>query len=159
VSVNFSSACKILRSPLLIIGVLVAIITTSGCILAPAIESFKRAGVTEADRQKILGENVEHFNQARFWGKPQKALLYSVPESQPALSKTLRKSKSEEQIVDAQVEHIEFSDNAYKALIDVKVRAFKVPVYIVRDRIERQHWVFSLGDGWRIEKLEIDVQT
>ena len=136
-------------------GLILLVSFLSGCILAPAIESFKRAGVTEGDRQRILSENVEKFDQARFWGQSQKALAYCTPEGQPILAKILRKSKSEEKIVDTSIDNIEFLDSSYKAVVDVKVRSYKIPVYVVGDRIERQTWVFSMSDGWRLENVEI----
>lgn len=126
-----------------------------GCILVPLVDGVKQVGVTKSDRMALLSERVQRFNHALYWGRSDDALAFAVPERRAELSQALRAAaKNQERIVETKVDYIDFSEDATAATVDVTVRAFRVPVYVVSDTARRQRWVFSFADGWRITALD-----
>lgn len=128
---------------------LVVVQSLSGCFLAPAIDSFKKLGVTAADREKLLAERIRAFNDALSAGGPGDAEQLLVPEKRTELAREIRKLRKSERVVDTKIEAVGFEDDSYKAKVEVTVRAYKVPFYIVNERIEEQEWQFvSVSSGW-----------
>lgn len=127
----------------------------SGCLLVPVIDGVKKIGVTKSDRMALLPERLEQFNQAMYWGRSDDALAYAVPESRPELVKSMREAaKFQERIVETRVDHIEFNDDGTAATVEVTVKAFRVPVYVVNDSPKQQRWEFSLADGWQLVGID-----
>lgn len=130
----------------------------SGCFLAPAIDSFKRLGVTRDDRMRLLAPQVKKFEESMSWDDSSSALAMVDEKQRVALSGEFRRQLKSERVVDHKIVNLEFSDDAYTATAEVVVRAFKVPYYVVRERTELQKWRFNVSDGWKLtgreEKLE-----
>ena len=138
----------------LLVGALFAV-GLSGCLLVPLVDGVKKIGVTKSDRMALLPEQVENFNQAMYWGRSDQALTYAVPESRTELVKSMREAaKYQERIVETKVDHIEFNDDGFEATVDVTVKAFRVPVYVVNDSSKQQRWVFSLTEGWQLAGID-----
>lgn len=128
----------------------------SGCVvLAPLIQSYKETGISEGDRKQLLSQSVKEFNEALFWGRVDTALALADASVHDQLRKEVRKKRKSERLVESNIEYVDFKDGARKADVDVLVRFFKVPVYIVKERIERQRWIFALGSGWKLSGREV----
>lgn len=142
------SSIRLLRklSVFLLLGVFVA--SSSGCFLAPAIDSFNKLGVTSSDRQALLAERIKLFSDALYWGEPSEAMLFVAPAHRVTLEPEFRRIKKQEKIVENKIESVEFSEDARKAKVEMTVRSYKVPFYVVNDRTEIQNWEFNLSDGW-----------
>ena len=134
-----------------------------GCFLAPAIDSFKRLGVTREDRIVLLGPQIKKLEESMGWDDNVAALALVDEKEQPAFSKEFRKQLKSERVVDHKVVNVDFSDDAYKASAEVIVRSYKVPYYVVRERTEMQQWRFNVSDGWKLtgreEKPESENET
>ncbi|MCB0318579.1 MAG: hypothetical protein KDD56_07465 [Bdellovibrionales bacterium] len=141
---------------LLIVFLLIICVTLSACPAVPLIQSFKDIGATESDRQTLLANEVKEFNISRYWGSSD-ALTRVTPDAQDLVrSEILRAKRSKERIVESNVEFMNFEEDAYKATVDLAVRYFSVPSYIVHERYERQHWVFSISEGWKMNNLQVN---
>ena len=139
----------------LAVGLVILLPFVSGCgLIAPLVGSVHSIGVTEGDRQGLLPEELKSFNTALYWGTPQQALSHVLPEGRQTVSEQLRKSRSEERVVDSKVEYVDFADDAYTAKVDVTFKYYKVPFYIVTERKELQTWKFSMNGGWKLESRE-----
>ena len=139
----------------LIVVVTFALSSLQGCVaLVPIVKSYSEIGVTEGDRMALLEEKVDTFNDAMYWGKMQRALEMSDKTNHDSLRRELRRRKKEERVVETEIEFVDFSEEAYKANVDVLVKYFKVPFYVVNERLERQEWEFETGMGWKFVKLE-----
>ncbi len=145
------------QSYLVIILGLVMSMSLSGCILVPFIDSARQSGFRESDRQRLLQEQVVKFNRARMWGKPTQTLAFAEPESQATLRAFLNKHGRDERVVESEVESIEFSADAYAAVVNSRVRYYRVPYYVVEERHENQEWSFSLSDGWKIKDVAVET--
>jgi hypothetical protein len=90
-----------------------------------------------------------------YWGRSQDALTFALPESRAELTRAMKEaSKYQERIVETKVDNIEFDDDGTHATVEVTVRAFRVPVYVVNDSAKQQRWVFSLTNGWQLAGID-----
>lgn len=126
-----------------------------GCFLAPAIDSFNKLGVTESDRMALLPQQVKKFQEAVYWGSSAQILAFTTDESRAAIAAQLRNRSEEERVVESKITDMQFRDDASAAQVHVRVKFFRVPYYVINDRIERQEWSFSVSGGWRIVSREI----
>lgn len=138
---------------------LLILFVTSGCILVPAIDSFNKLGVAESDRQALLPQTLKKFQEQLYWGQRIEALKYAEEDSREAVAKALRPADEEQRIVESKIRGMDFTDNAYKAEVTIFTKFYKVPYYIVVQRIEKQSWRFSLSDGWKITAMEVEEKS
>lgn len=137
---------------------IVGALALNGCFLAPAIDSFNKLGVTESDRQALLAERLKNFSDALYWGQPGEALAFVAAQSRAELEPELRRIQKQEKIVESKIEGVGFSESGYKAKVDVVVRYFRVPFYVVNERAETQNWEFGLSGGWQLVSREQRAQ-
>ncbi len=119
-----------------------------GCILAPAIDSFKRAGMTESDRQKLLGQRMKEFHEAISWGDADIAMGYVDPQKQEEVRPVIVSMTSDEKLVEGKIMSTAFAESAYDAHVRIKIKSYKVPFYLVKERIDEQDWKFDYSSGW-----------
>jgi hypothetical protein len=120
----------------------------SGCILVPFVQAFKETGLTEGDRMELLPQQLKKFSDARVFGNKSQAMALVASESQAEISKQLQDKPEQERIVKSQVDEIEWSEDARKARVVMKVESFTMSQLIVRTKKEQQRWEFSPGSGW-----------
>lgn len=121
----------------------------SGCILVPFIQAFKEVGATEGDRMTLLNQDVKKFNAAIVWGNHTEAAAFVAPESQLTITAQFKDSNEEERIVDSKVTNVVWNDSARGALVEVKTKFYRVPVYVVNTRVEDQRWTWT-GGSWKL---------
>jgi hypothetical protein len=130
-----------------IVGLLI-LLHMSGCILVPFVQAFKETGLTEGDRMELLPQQLKKFSDARVFGNKSQAMALVASESQAEISKQLQDKPEQERIVKSQVDEIEWSEDARKARVVMKVESFTMSQLIVRTKKEQQRWEFSPGSGW-----------
>lgn len=121
----------------------------SGCVLVPFIQAFKEVGATESDRMTLLNQDVKSFNAAVVWGNHTEAAAFIAPESQLKLAGQFKDTSEEERIVDSKVSNVVWSDSARGAVVEVKTKFYRIPVYVVNTRIEEQRWTWTEG-SWKL---------
>ena len=99
----------------------------------------------------LLSEEVKKFNAAVVWGNRTEAMTFVAGESQLKLSSQFKDHSDDERIVETKVDSVEWGEAARSATVLVKVRYFRVPVYVVNVRKEEQQWQFTMSDGWKIK--------
>jgi hypothetical protein len=139
---------RILKSLVSWVAALVVLVQTSGCVLVPFVQAFKETGLTEGDRMELLPPQLKKFSDARIFGNKTQALALVASESQAEISKQLQNKNDQERIVKSQVDEIEWSEDARKARVVVKVDSFTMSQLIVKTQREEQRWEFSSGSGW-----------
>lgn len=133
---------------------LAVVLALNGCFLAPAIDSFNKLGVTPVDRRNLLAAKIQSFNDALFFGAPGEAEEFAAPDKRAELERAIRRQRKEEKLVDMRVDSVGFESDAYRAIVDVTVRFYKVPFYVVNERTERQVWDFTVSSGWQLSQRE-----
>lgn len=128
----------------------------SGCVFVPFLQAFKEAGATEEDRMALLDQEVRRFNSAVVWGNRTDAMSFVATESRAKVQKTLKTKDEDERIVDSKVDNVEWGEGAREATVSLKVKFYRVPVYVVNTRSEQQRWTFSHADGWKITDRSVD---
>lgn len=128
--------------------VLLVALQVSGCVLVPFVQAFKETGLTEGDRMALLAPQIKKFSDARVFGNKSQAMALVTSESQAAISKQLQDKPEQERIVKSQVDEIEWSEDARKARVVLKVESFTMSQLVVKSKREQQRWEFSPGSGW-----------
>lgn len=134
--------------------IVVCSLCISSCILAPFIGSVKDAGLMKGDREALLTKDIKHFGDALYWGDMQQALTFVAPEVRSTLGKELNAVKGD-RVIESSIGAVEFNSRATEAKVDLNVRYYKIPVYLVKTRTEKQTWVFDMLDGWKLEAREV----
>jgi hypothetical protein len=137
------------------ISTFMLLIGLSGCLLVPFVDAFKKSGATESDRMALLAPEVQRFTEAIGWGNRSEAMSFVVEESRKEISSQFKKLGSEERIVDSKVDDVEWINSAWEAKVAVKVQYYMVPYYVVKTRLEDQHWIFSVASGWKLKQRSI----
>jgi len=129
----------------------------SGCVLVPFVQAFKETGLTEGDRMELLPPQLKKFSDARVFGNKSQAIGLVASGSQAEISKQLQDKPEQERIVKSQVDEIEWSEDARKARVVIKVESFTMSQLVVKTKKEQQRWEFSPGSGWLMtERSELD---
>lgn len=138
-------------------SIIILLISTAmgGCILAPIIDSVSKLGVTGGDRRALFEQRVKDFNEALYWGHPEQAVAYVDPSVRAELVNQLRKENKGRRLVESKIDWVEFNDGVDEVSVDIVVKYFDEPVYIVQNRKESQRWRFSYSDGWQLLKREV----
>ncbi len=131
-------------------------LSLQGCFFAPAIDSFKKLGVSATDRQALLAQQIKRFNDALHWGTNDQILALVSPMSREQIANDLEDEGEDMKVVDTRVADTSFDESAYKATVKIALRYYKVPYYVVKTRKEKQIWDFSLSDGWLLESREFE---
>lgn len=131
--------------------------SVSGCIFVPAIDSFKKLGISRSDRINLLGGRIREYFEAMSWQDGARATALVVPELRTTLGTKIAKLARDEKLVDHSVESTDFDEGAEEATVVVLVRSYKIPYYTVNDRRERQIWKFNISDGWLLAERSIAV--
>jgi hypothetical protein len=142
-------------APLIVILV-ACTVSLSGCVLVPFLQAFKEAGATEEDRMALLEQDLRRFNSAVVWGNRAEAMSFVAADSRSKVQSTLKARDEDERIVDSKVDAVEWGEGAREATVSLKVKFYKVPVYVVNTRSEQQRWSFSHADGWKITERTVD---
>lgn len=121
----------------------------TGCVVVPLIDGFSQMGLSRSDREMLLPKQVKKFHEALYWGKPMEAVSMVKEESREAAAEELQKKIEGVRIVESKMESVQYKDESQKATVKVNIRHYKVPFYVVVDRIEEQSWEFSRSNGWQ----------
>ncbi len=132
---------------------LVSILCLDACVFVPFIDSYKSMGVTEADRQGLLPKTLKSFQDNIYWGSYSRAVASVKEESIDDVRETFKRYK-ERKIVSIKTEDIAFSDLSKTATVQVLVKYYEIPQYVVNDENVEETWNFNLGE-WTLSKRVI----
>lgn len=127
----------------------------SGCILAPAIKGVQDAGLRSSDRQMKLGETLKVVKEGLYWGQMEKVLAYANADALEPVQKAFSRVGRSERITEIKVDNASFAEDGYTAKVAMVVRYFRVPEYLVQERIDTQDWEYSFSDGWKMNQFKI----
>ncbi len=135
------------------IGTLAAALLVSGC---STLSSLDHITMGKSSREAELQLAVDHFCKAYYWGSTGELAQYVEDGAWRDFATKFNQHRKGERLVDLQVENVDFDDNSRSAQVDIKVRYFKEPTYLVQQRVDKQTWNFHrLDGGWRFHKLDI----
>lgn len=134
----------------LILTTCILLTSLSGCILVPAVDSARKAGLTKLGRQEALESRLREFHNALFWGRFNSAVAFATPENESVLRNQFRNNQGKRRVVDSKVEYINFDEDAYKADVEMELRYHNLATNIVTPARKFEEWQFSVSDGWRI---------
>ncbi|MCB0328153.1 MAG: hypothetical protein KDD70_00780 [Bdellovibrionales bacterium] len=145
------------KPPIVLVALLLLfLLTCNGCILVPFINSAKQSGLLRSDRERLLQEEVTKFHRVRFWGKSMQALGFASDEGRESVGDFLRAHSEGEKVVESAIDFVDFQEDAYRAEVAARIKYYRVPYYVVEERIENQNWAFSVASGWKITDVRVD---
>lgn len=130
-------------------------LATGGCVLAPVISAVSDLGATEGDRQRLLNKDLKTLNDALASGRYAEALRFVAEDKRQEFKKDFRRNEEDEKIVDTKIYGIDFIEDSYKADVEIGVKYYKVPYFVVNERKELQTWQFSMSGGWQMISREL----
>ena len=125
----------------------------SGCVFVPIIDAMHESGATESDRKQLLPEQVQRFSNALTWSNKAEAMEYVDPSAQAAIATELESYGEDLKIVDSRVSGVKFDSGAWKATVNISLRYYEVPYYVVKTRKDSQEWSFGMNSGWRLTSM------
>jgi hypothetical protein len=129
------------------------ILCLNSCLLVPVVDSINKTGITRQQRVEQLAPAIQHFQSNLFWGERDRALAFAPSNKQERLRSIIRSFPDDQRIVDAKLVETEFTNEAYKAKVTLKVRSYLPSNLIISERKQYQTWSFELGTGWQIIDL------
>jgi len=135
----------------LLIGIISLIFT--GCSKNASINSLT---ANAAEKQAMLGGQVEKFRNDVYWGNITAASRYVEGASRTAFGRIFSRRLEKEKIVEVKVKNVDFGDKEDEAEIILETQYFKKPSLYVSKRFEKQRWAFNrLEGGWLLRNSEL----
>ena len=122
----------------------------SGCFVPHLIAGVQDTGLTVNSRRSLLPKEVKEFQEAVYYNNVMKALTKVADEMKESVKGDLMSRKERERIVEYKVEFSDFDESAYRAKVDVAVKYFEIPRYVVQTRIEKEDWHYITPGGWKL---------
>lgn len=129
----------------------------SACLFAvPIIQGFKEVGLTEADRATLLTQELKHFHHAVQDGNRMRALQYADEQFRDEFKNLLRQYSRHEKVVDTEIDFVDLADEANTAEVEIFLKYYKQPYYVVKERLIKELWKFTVSSGWKLHAFDIE---
>ena len=103
----------------------------------------------------MLNQRINEYTRAMYWGDQGRLSRLVSPQIRPIISKRIRARRRTENIVDTEVENVQFDKELQKATVDMKTRFYKISHNVVQSRFEKQTWLYYRYDGgWKLTEIE-----
>ncbi len=149
---------RLCRPAVLLLLFLFVLFCLPGCAVVPVISGLREMGVSADARQELLRKDLRAFYNAVQTGRTAAALQFVAkdsPEVREQLLQELRSAHGKQRVVEGEVDYIDFGEDSRTADVDMRVRYFKIPYYIVKERTERVKWQWYASAGWRLVAREV----
>ena len=134
----------------ILLSFFILVLCLDACVLVPFIDSYKEMGVTEGDRQELLAKTLKNFQDYIYWGQYNNALSFADEEKGLDIKKSFNRYK-EVKIVTMKTDDVTFLNSSKEANVNVIVKYYKIPQYIVVDEVVNETWYFNMGN-WKIKE-------
>lgn len=140
-----------------LISLLIFCAIFSGCSTA-RLEDVVR--IRRGSKQTALQERLERFNRARYWGGLSESVAFVKPEYQSEFIRLERNSTDIQRIVRTDITRVELTPDGSTAEVEMVVRYFEKPTYLVKTRREGQIWSYErFAGGWLLSALAAEGGT
>ena len=138
--------------PVLLISL--SLLSFAGC--AESVHRFESMIGGPEIHEEDLSLSATKFNQARYWGDVSKALGFVAPAQRDEFSLSESDRIERERLVKSKLLSVHVDEGSEFGTVDVSVKFYKIPNYVVNTRLERQLWEFHAKErGWRYRSFEI----
>lgn len=147
------------KSKLIFLSLLI-IISFNACFVTPLVDSFKGMGVTKSDREELINKTIKHFYANLRTNNYVHITQFLAKERKDALLRELRMRRKVEKLVDGKIDVIEFNEDSHQAEVEVLVKYYEAPFFVLNERIEKQIWKFvGSQSGWRLFQRSVLSNT
>ena len=125
----------------------------SGCVIPMVAEEIIG---TRSARMRLLNESLARFHKGVRWGDFETALKEMEPHLAGVYREKLLGDLKGLKVIDLKVESADISqEDSNKATVEVVVRFYKVPNYVVRAERKRETWEFyRTKSAWLLREIE-----
>lgn len=136
-----------------LLGVLLLAALCTACSSHGRLEDVMVVG--EESLQTALQERLERFNRARYWGGLSETVAFVTPKYQRDFIQKERSNTDVQRMVRTDVLRVELVDSGSSAEVEMEVRYFEKPTYLVKTRKEVQTWKYHrFAGGWLLTELD-----
>ncbi len=152
-----SSHFEVGKSSTLLMLALCCVFLSSAC---SKLQTFEQLTALKSDKEEMLGERLSSFKKAVYWGSFAEAGGLMDPSIRRDYVNLMKRRKRSERFVDIEVDKIDFNEGSDEAVVDLYIRYYGKPTYLVNERVERFTWKYDrLGGGWfahEFEEVDLD---
>jgi hypothetical protein len=131
------------------------VLATAGCaVFSASVDSIKRSGITESDREELLQKQAKDFHSILSFGRVDAAASYLEDELKPVLLPKLTKALKTDKLVEHVIDDVHFTDASREATMMLTVKVFRNTDFLLRERALTEHWRFHTGGSWRLSSYE-----
>jgi hypothetical protein len=113
------------------------------------LQTIEQLTALKSGKEEMLGERLALFKKAVYWGSYVEAGGLLNPSIRREYVNLMKRRKRSERFVDIEVDKIDFDEDSNEAIVDLYIRYYGKPTYLVSDRVERFTWKYNrLGGGW-----------
>lgn len=110
---------------------------------------------SDVERRGELSKRVSKYHQAMYWGDVDSASAYLSPETRREIRNSLLDRKEKEHLVKTEVDAVDIHETGDSATVDMKIKYYLIPNYVVKTRREKQVWQFESGAWFLAESTVI----
>jgi hypothetical protein len=120
----------------------------------PFVEGVSKIGLGKNDREALLPQSVQNFQDLIYWNKFQAVGALIKEDVRSVQIKEIMKKYKGYRLVETKTDFLDFNEDSTRCVASVTAKRFKVPFYIVEDYAEDQVWEFTVSDGWKFVSAE-----
>lgn len=133
-------------------------LSLNGCIV-PIISGFRQMGLTANSREELLQNDLQVFHAGMQRNEMQTVLNYIGDDADAGLRDQvrdeLRSAKRKEKMVEAGIDFVDYSDESRRATVEMRIKYYKIPYYVIKERLETEEWAWHTSDGWKLASREV----
>ena len=120
-------------------------------------DALEFAVATPAKKRSLLNERVAEFHRRIYWGDASAASQFVQADYRSDFYRKIKKIRRNEHLVDIEVDDVQLDDDGNGADVDVIVRYYKTPHYVIKTRNEIERWSFNrFAGGWVLIEHSIE---
>ena len=139
----------------LIILLTLALALTGCPIIVPFVDSYHESGHSSSSRQELLDQRLRIFFNVLSDRHNPNFTKYLNSENKREVLNSLRAIRKDTNIVDAEIEFIDYDEKFRVAEVEILMKRYKTPYYIVNDVPVTMIWKFvGSSSGWRLSYIQ-----
>lgn len=121
-----------------------------GCILVPFFNAYNEAGLTPETRKGKFPKQLRLFTNNLAMSSSINLAKFIHPQNRREVMAKL--NQPDRKIVDVQVNYVDFNEDATEANVDLTIKGYKVPFYVVKETVQHSKWKYD-GD-WLLYEMD-----
>ena len=132
----------------------------SGCLIVGPLQELSDVFASDRDKIVMFTDTVNAYRRAIHGRKIHNASAYVSDDALSDFMALHSNKRKKEKLVDYEIQDVQFADGNSEATVEVEVRYYKVPHFMIKTRVERERWEYHrLTGGWRLEAVNVPEEV